>query len=48
MGRCLAQQGSLTGLGRAGKSGPVSAGDVPSLPASQVVETTFGWGRKTE
>ena len=48
MGRCLAQQGPLTRLGRAGMSGPVSAGEVPSLPASQVVETAFGWGGKTE
>lgn len=48
MGRCLAQQGPLTGPGRAGMSGPVSADDVPSLPASQVVETAFGWGRKTQ
>lgn len=48
MGRCLAQQGPLTRLGRAGMSGPVSAGEVPSLLASQVVETAFGWGGKTE
>lgn len=42
MGRCLVQQGPLTRLGRAGMSGPVSAGEVPSLPASKVVRQHLG------
>ena len=48
MGGCLAQWCPLTRLGRVGTSGPVSAGDAPSLPPSQVAKTAFGWGGKTE